>query len=122
MQPRAVICPKCRTPNAPGDTLCRRCGTRICPKCFKAVPPRLNVCPECGWRDSSWSSIEIQVPSKGNTGVAYTKKLTFKCPQCGSNVADEDIKCPRCGHIGLKQLRDHTQIAHRPNNGHRGKR
>jgi len=122
MQLKAVICPKCRMPNAPGDSVCRRCATKICPKCYKAVPPQLNVCPECGWRDASWSLAEKTGTGNGVSGGIFTKKLTFKCPQCGSNVADEDIKCPRCGHIGLKQLRDHTQTARRPNNGHGGKR
>ena len=73
------------------------------------MPPQLGVCPQCGWWDPDWRSplrdTDKDVPEQKPYRV-FTKKLEFKCTQCGANVAHDAEKCIVCGYFGPMQLRD----------------
>lgn len=55
--PAPVICPKCQTPNEPGDKFCVQCGTSLestqqekvhCSNCGAELKPGAAFCTKCG--------------------------------------------------------------------------
>jgi hypothetical protein len=46
-----VACPKCGSPNSPGNQFCLVCGESLqfsCPNCGSAVDPSMRFCQTCG--------------------------------------------------------------------------
>jgi len=44
-------CPECQTKNAPDDSFCRKCGSKlevVCAECARTIPPDSSFCPKCG--------------------------------------------------------------------------
>ncbi|MBX9843453.1 MAG: zinc-ribbon domain-containing protein [Xanthobacteraceae bacterium] len=53
-QQRVLVCPSCRSDNAPDSRFCANCGQRFgsseaaCSKCNASIPANSKFCPSCG--------------------------------------------------------------------------
>jgi len=65
-------CPKCQTDNAPDDSFCRKCGTKlevVCPECGRTIPPDSSFCPKCGH--------DLSKPTEPSAPIDYTQPQSY---------------------------------------------
>jgi Zn-finger nucleic acid-binding protein len=87
---RALHCPNCGGPAAPGDAACKYCqatlATVSCPSCFALMFEGAIYCPTCGARRARTSGNEVHA----------------RCPACRGTLRDVRVgdtallECERC--------------------------
>lgn len=92
---RALHCPNCGGPAAPGDAACKYChaalATVSCPSCFALMFDGAVYCPSCGTRRSRTAGTDQHAP----------------CPSCRATMRDVQVgdtamlECERCHAVWL---------------------
>ena len=85
---RALHCPNCGGPVAPGDAACKYCratlATVSCPTCFALMFEGAIYCPACGTRRARRESGDLQAPCPACRGIMRDLRLgTTTMLECG---------------------------------------
>ncbi len=103
-----VECPLCGKKSPTGTPVCS-CGMVFsdqakgfrCPECGSQVPSGVNRCPGCG---ETFEFLEVQtcplcgrICSREREICECGCVLSSRCPECGNELQDTDVRCTNCG-------------------------
>jgi predicted RNA-binding Zn-ribbon protein involved in translation (DUF1610 family) len=97
------VCSRCNAPVSIYSEYCRNCGLKLikkCPTCSTFVKSDITICNNCG---HEFSVLEVEKQPVDykiiQKGTLLPEKPNF-CPNCGTNLMDEETIldiCPLCG-------------------------
>jgi len=93
---RALHCPNCGGPAAPGQAACGYChavlATVSCPKCFALMFDGAAYCPSCGTRRARTDGAAVKATCPGcraqMTEVSVGDTSMLECPRCRGTWVD----------------------------------